>query len=110
MNKSEIEAREQLIQEGWKVLRNGWPDFLCTRIVNGEMEFMAVEVKFNGDTLREEQLFVKEFFRLINIPYRVISVGKKHSKPLQTRPFRPRPLHPNPIKPIRSLDEKRTRN
>jgi hypothetical protein len=91
MNKCEIEAREQLIREGWKVLRNGWPDFICTKMVRGKMEFMVVEVKHNTDKLREEQLFIKEFFRLINVPYRVISIGKKHSKPLHPKPDRTTP-------------------
>lgn len=69
MNHSEIRAREDLINEGWKVLRNGWPDFLCTRMKEGKMEFMVCEVKTPNDKLREEQLFVKRFFEMIDIPY-----------------------------------------
>ena len=43
-------------KEGWTVLRNGWPDFLCVRKrQEGGFDLMGVEVKAKGDKLRANQ-------------------------------------------------------
>jgi hypothetical protein len=43
MNINESQVSSQLEKQGWHVIRNGWPDFLCVR--NGVVK--AVEVKGN---------------------------------------------------------------
>lgn len=52
VNINERDAASRLEQQGWTVLRHGWPDFLCIR--NGEVK--AAEVKTNADRLRQRQL------------------------------------------------------
>jgi hypothetical protein len=43
-------------EEGWEVLRNGWPDLLCVRPrKGGGYDLMAVEVKSKRDKLRDNQ-------------------------------------------------------
>lgn len=56
MNKFEKAVAEHYRQEGWDVLSNGWPDFLCVRKgKNSKYELLAVEVKSKNDKLRPNQ-------------------------------------------------------
>lgn len=45
-NQREREVQKEVIQDGWKVLYKGWPDFLCYRKgLNGKIEAFFMEVK-----------------------------------------------------------------
>lgn len=57
-NKDERECYERLVNDGWKVLRKGYPDFIC---VKGD-RVMAVEVK------------PKRFHRLKRFQYMVMEI------------------------------------
>ena len=52
---AEIQLREKLEGEGWKVLHKGWPDFACVR--NGEMMFVEVKA-YRGEMLKKEQHYI----------------------------------------------------
>lgn len=59
MNDLEKSVREKYIQEGWTVLRDGWPDFLVFRQgVNGKTELRGIEVKSKTDVIRSNQHIV----------------------------------------------------
>lgn len=46
MNPLETKIKQQLEEDGWTVLRRGWPDFLCFRQIRDTgYELKAVEVK-----------------------------------------------------------------
>ncbi len=72
MNQCEEQIAESLRAEGWKVLRNGWPDFLCWRddTADGKRKLMCVEVKNEdtGDTLREAQIMNHALLSGIGLP------------------------------------------
>jgi Holliday junction resolvase len=68
MNKLERAVKEVLEQQGFDVLRNGWPDFLCVR----GRGLMAVEVKSDYGRISDEQLKIYEALRAANIPVFVV--------------------------------------
>jgi hypothetical protein len=45
VNGAERAVANVLTRHGWKLLTAGWPDFLCVRKRNGEVEVRGVEVK-----------------------------------------------------------------
>lgn len=52
---AETQLREKLEREGWKVIHQGWPDFVCIR----NEETIFVEVKnYRGQMLKKEQHFI----------------------------------------------------
>jgi len=53
---AETEVARKLEQDGWNVLKNGWPDFLCWKVgEKGKTELVCVEVKIGCDKLTVEQ-------------------------------------------------------
>lgn len=78
VNQNELRVQQQLEAVGWEVLTSGWPDFLCERA--GRV--VAVEVKGQGDHLRDHQRDVHE---------RLIRVGL-HTLVMHTRPGWDAPL------------------
>lgn len=74
MNENELEAKEKLEEEGWKVLHSGPPDFLCLKTNGGGIEsvkFVEVKNKDNGK-LRYEQKLWKKALRRIGADYDVM--------------------------------------
>src|SRR5258708_18506806 len=63
MNASEALIRDRLRKNGWEVLRNGWPDFMCRRITHRTSQFLAVEVKSGNDCLSKEQVRMQAVLR-----------------------------------------------
>jgi len=57
-SKAEQEFRRQWEADGYRVIKNGWPDFLCFRVVGGSEEAFAAEVKSGGASMSREQRFV----------------------------------------------------
>ena len=56
MSKFEDKVVDVHRELGWNVLRNGWPDFLMYREVDGKLEVRAAEVKSENDALRPNQI------------------------------------------------------
>lgn len=61
-------------RKGWKVYRNGWPDFLCTDPDTGATFF--VEVKAENDSIRVEQETTFAVLELAGITVRIFTPGK----------------------------------
>ena len=52
MNANEEKIKQQLERQGFKVFRNGWPDFL---VLNGNRSGFAIELKTGRDSVKPEQ-------------------------------------------------------
>lgn len=76
MNVYEQEIKRKLEEQGIKVLRNGWPDFLCQE-AGGEV--FAVEVKRKNDTLSAQQQAVHHLLKKTGLFVYVI--GEERPKP-----------------------------
>ena len=72
MNAPEQRVADRLKADGWKVVRNGWPDFLCIR---GE-EIKAVEVKRAGE-IQPHQVKNHDILRSASIPVEVVVEGRQ---------------------------------
>lgn len=74
MNACEEKIRQALEAEGWNVLSNGWPDFLCWRDEPSGRKVMCVEVKNEetGDSLRKSQILNHAILAGIGLPTQVI--------------------------------------
>jgi hypothetical protein len=72
MNKLEKSVKETLEQQGFRVLRNGWPDFLCVRVDHRGMGLVAVEVKSDYGRISDEQLEIHAALRAARIPVFVV--------------------------------------
>jgi hypothetical protein len=68
LNPHEQAVADELRADGWKVLRNGWPDFLATR---GD-EVRLIEVKSPGDSLRVEQKRLHRALRTLGIEVELV--------------------------------------
>jgi hypothetical protein len=55
VNKLERAVKAEYDKEGWTALRDGWPDFLFVRKVDGKLQIRAVEVKGRKDSVRSNQ-------------------------------------------------------
>jgi hypothetical protein len=80
-----LRASEQIVfdelrAEGWRVYRNGWPDFLAER--DGQLRF--IEVKLKGEKLSAVQKRIHRALRLAGIRVEVRrispSVNEKFSE------------------------------
>src|ERR1700758_534404 len=72
MNAAETLVHSALIEDGWKVLRRGWPDFLCVRVrENGQQEILGVEVKAQNDRISTEQRTLHEALVSAGISVRI---------------------------------------
>ncbi len=73
MTESEERLQAALVKTGWKILRNGWPDFLCVgNAANGRQAIAAVELKTRHDHTRPSQLAVHDVLRKAGIPVHVV--------------------------------------
>jgi hypothetical protein len=69
MTPSEQAAHDCLRADGWTVLRNGWPDFLCFRRSSANHpEIIAVEVKHHTDRLQPEQKAIHRLLMEAGLP------------------------------------------
>ena len=73
MNRREVAVKQQLEADGWRVLRNGAPDFIALKVANGEIvEMKGVEVKSRKGVLSYEQSVYKDVLHRAGIPFEVI--------------------------------------
>lgn len=72
LNPLERKIALKLMQQNWRVLRNGAPDFFCIRVKDGERQLMAVEVKHGNDQLSPAQIEVKAFLEELGLPVVVV--------------------------------------
>lgn len=77
MRDSEAITAKSLQDEGWTVYRGGWPDFLCIRHTEENLEVIGVEVKTYGDVVRSNQCRMHKALESIGISVRVIYQGEK---------------------------------
>jgi len=64
LNKHEASFIEWATAQGWRVTKQGWPDFMCRR----GAEIMAVEVKGGNDWVRPEQAQTMDDLRAAGLP------------------------------------------
>ncbi len=74
-NKIETRVRRHYKKLGYRVLRNGWPDFLMFRETVEDFELVAVEAKSRNGKLTMEQFAVLEKLSLVMC----VIVTKEHS-------------------------------
>lgn len=79
MNVSERAVKEALENRGFTVHRNGWPDFLAVRQMEGygtkTIGIMGIEVKTGNDKLRPEQKIIHHLLRQARLPVHVLTPG-----------------------------------
>lgn len=72
VNKNEEQIKTKMEGKGYKVLRGGWPDFLCFKTIGEEItDIRGIEVKAGADKLSYEQQIIKRIFKQLLIPYEV---------------------------------------
>jgi len=72
VNKREKEVLENLEDDGWKVVRGGWPDFLALKVDKGKIEdFKAVEVKRPNGKLTYKQKLCRDVLEKLGMDYKV---------------------------------------
>jgi hypothetical protein len=72
MNLRELAVKRHLEDNGWNVLRRGWPDLLAFREVDGKLEVRGIEVKAGpADELSNYQKTVHAIFNRVGIPTNV---------------------------------------
>jgi len=95
MNKPELQVKQQLEFEGWKVLRGGAPDYIALKVDDGQiLDVKGVEVKSKGGKLTYEQSIYKMVFERAGIPYEVVIPDQIN--PSQTGPDQTKPSLSNP--------------
>src|SRR5271166_2963012 len=75
MRKSERDCKEQYEKDGWMLLKNGWPDFLAVREVDGKVEAKGIETKGiyrkSVAKLSPEQVVMREWLEKLGIKVEV---------------------------------------
>ena len=105
MNENEVEVAKRYEAEGYSVIRGGAPDFLCVRVVSGEIvEAVFVEVKSSGRGLTYEQAIYRRVLESLGAKFVVVSVSPIHTAPFpaspsQAEPARTAPYRANSTKP-----------
>ena len=70
MNTRELEIKKKYEEQGWRALKNGAPDFVMLKVVDGVIQDMKmVEVKSPRGRLSYEQQVYKEIALKAGIPY-----------------------------------------
>jgi len=69
MQRSERLEYRRLITDGWKVYRNGWPDFLAEK--DGKFRFIEVKTNKYGRLAANQKRMVHALYRLTKIPTEV---------------------------------------
>ncbi len=68
-NICELEAYKKYTEQGYEVIKNGYPDFILVNWENKEVRF--VEIKPKGKKLKPRQIKTKKIFELIGLEYEV---------------------------------------
>ncbi len=71
-NICEIEVASSLEDQGYEVLKNGWPDFVAINWKTKEVRF--IEVKPLSKKLKPRQLKMKKVFNLLGLNYETLFV------------------------------------
>jgi len=72
MNRRELLVKQKLEGDGWRVLRNGAPDFVALKVQDGEIvDMKGVEVKSKTGRLTYEQGVYRQIFAKAGIPFEV---------------------------------------
>lgn len=73
MNRREEEVKAKYEAEGWRVLRNGAPDFVMLKVdeEGAILAIMGVEVKSPRGRLTYEQGVYRKIFEAAGLPYAV---------------------------------------
>ena len=79
MRPSEQKAKEYYELRGYTVLKDGWPDFLVYKTVNGQKDIRAVEVKLNVDAVRPNQQENHRILNMLGVPVDIHWVGRQPS-------------------------------
>ncbi len=76
MNRRELIVKQQLEADGWRVLRNGAPDFIALKTADGKIiEMKGVEVKSPDQSrMTYEQSVYRDMFARAGIPFEVVVV------------------------------------
>lgn len=82
-NKCEIKAYHQLEQEGYEILKNGYPDFVAVDWKNKKVRF--IEVKPRGRRLKPRQIRMKRAFELIGLKYEVLYIDDEGTIPRERK-------------------------
>ena len=68
-NVCELEAYKKYTEQGYEVVKNGYPDFILVNWEKGEVRF--VEIKPKGKRLKPRQVKTKRIFELVGLKYEV---------------------------------------
>ena len=72
-NDCEIQVAKHLFNEGYEIIKNGWPDFIAVDWKNSRVRF--IEVKPYTKRLKPRQSKVKDIFEMIGLKYETAFVG-----------------------------------
>ena len=62
-----------MVKRGWKVYRNGWPDFLVIRETrHKQVQALAIEFKAKGDQMRPAQVEMHGALKTVGLPVHVL--------------------------------------
>jgi hypothetical protein len=73
VNQLEREFKRLKEEEGYRVLRSGWPDFL---LIRPDRQTIGVELKDIGDSVKAEQFVMHDALRMAGLPVIVLDVEK----------------------------------
>ena len=75
VNRREQQVKAKYEAEGWKVLRNGAPDFVCMRLdeAGSIVKMLGLEVKPPNGQLTYEQAVYQKIFQWAGVPYQVVA-------------------------------------
>ena len=99
MNANEKAAYNAMVKKGWKVYRNGWPDFLVIKESQNKLydiEGCAIEFKSNktGDKLSSAQVEMHAALLKLGIPVHVMrSPAPAAIQAVERRFFNHKPMH-----------------
>jgi hypothetical protein len=72
-------SKKTLQDAGWKVYRNGWPDFLCVRTLSdGSSEVAFVEVKARNDYMRPEQNILHDVLSRAGLSVHIVKPERRN--------------------------------
>lgn len=72
VNEREKKILEKYEEDGWKVIRGGWPDFLVVKTKNGKIvDAECVEVKSENGKLRYNQSICRNVLEDCGLDYSV---------------------------------------
>jgi len=73
MNQREQTIKAKYESEGWRMLRNGAPDFIALKVdeAGNILKIKGVEVKSPKDKLTYEQAVYRKVFQKANIDYTI---------------------------------------